>query len=43
VADWLAAEDKEGALVPQSASLRANRLAILATEAAASRERLRAG
>lgn len=34
VADWLAAADREAALVPQVASLRANRLAMVATLAA---------
>lgn len=40
VADWLRAPDAETCLVPQSASLRANHLAILATQSAFERRRI---
>jgi len=40
VEDWLAADDAEAGLVPQAASLRANRLALLATQAAVTGARM---
>lgn len=40
VADWLQAPDAEMCLVPQSASIRANRLALLATQSALEHRRI---